>query len=111
MYPMCLLPQALQALSNMENRLQKATINAAVYKEGENVDEAKAFLSWLCTSDTAQKWHQEKMGNIPALNAVKVLDTLSVLGQHVFGYMQSSKAHETMTPWTPDSVKNSIGEV
>lgn len=94
-----------------KNRLQLATINAAVYKEGANVEEAKAFLSWLCTSDIAQKWHQEKMGNIPALNSVEVLDTLSVLGQHTFAYMQSGKAHETMTPWTPDSVKDSLGEV
>jgi len=105
--------QGLVPISNdaANNRLQLATINAAIYKEGENVDEAKKFLNWLCTSDTAQKWHQEKMGNIPALGSVEVLDTLSILGQHVFSYMQTNKAHETMTPWTPDGVKDNLGEV
>ena len=94
-----------------KNRLQIATINAAVYKDSENVEEAKKFLSWLCTSDVAQKWHQEKMGNIPALNTVPTMETLSVLGQQVFDYMKANKAYETMTPWTPDEVKTPLGEV
>lgn len=104
--------QGLVPISNTRtNRLQTATINAAVYKDSENVEEAKKFLSWLCTSDVAQKWHQEKMGNIPALNSVEVLPNLSILGVHVFDYMKSGQAHETMTPWTPDEVKTPLGEV
>lgn len=105
--------QGLVPISNdaEKNRLQIATINAAVYKDSENVEEAKKFLSWLCTSDVAQKWHQEKMGNIPALNTVPTMETLSVLGQQVFDYMKANKAYETMTPWTPDEVKTPLGEV
>ena len=105
--------QGLVPISNdaAKNRLQTATINAAISKNSANLEEAKKFLSWLCTSDTAQKWHQEKMGNIPALNSVEVLPELSILGVHVFDYMKAGKAHETMTPWTPDEVKTPIGEV
>lgn len=94
-----------------QNRIQIATICGTVYKDGKNVDEAKKFLNWLCTSDVAQKWHQEKMGNIPALNSVAVLDSLSTLGQDVFAYIKNGMAHEVMTPWTPDGVKDSLGEV
>lgn len=105
--------QGLQPISNdaAKNRLQVATINAGVYKDGKNVDEAKKFLDWLIESETAQAWHQEKMGNIPAHNSTAVLDNLSTLGKDVFAYMTSGKSHETMTPWTPDSVKDSLGEV
>lgn len=105
--------QGLQPISNdaAKNKLQIATINAGVYKDSKNVDEAKKFLNWLIESDTAQKWHQEKMGNIPAHTTTVLLDNLSTLGKDVFSYISAGKTHEVMTPWTPDSVKDSIGEV
>ena len=112
--PLCdYVVQGLQPISNdaAKNRLQTATINAGIYKDGANVDEAKKFLDWLIKSETAQVWHQEKMGNIPAHNSTEVLEGLSTLGQDVFAYMQSGKAHEVLTPWTPDGVKDAIGEV
>ncbi len=105
--------QGLCPISNdaAKNKLQIATINAGIYKDGKNVDEAKKFLDWLITSDIAQTWHQAKMGNIPAHSFTEVKPELSCLGQDVFGYISSGKAVETRTPWTPDEVKDSIGEV
>ena len=51
------------------------------------------------------------MGNIPAHTSTEVLPDLSTLGKDVFNYISSGKSHEVMSPWTPDSVKDSIGEV
>jgi len=94
-----------------KNRLQTASICAGVYKESKQLDEAKSFLSWLAKSEPAAKWHQDVMGNIPGLATIKVSENLACLGQDVFKLMQKGLTHETMTPWTPDSVKDSLGEV
>lgn len=94
-----------------KNKLQTASICAAVYKDSPQLDEAKKFLDYLTKSDYTAKWHQDVMGNIPALSTVPVSDKLASLGKDVFKLMQEGLTHETMTPWTPDEVKDSIGEV
>ncbi len=93
------------------NRLQTASICAGVYASSKELNEAKAFLSWLASSEFAAVWHQDVMGNIPALSTIKVSDNLACLGQDVYALMQKGLTHETMNPWTPDSVKDSLGEV
>lgn len=93
-----------------KNRLQTATICAAVYKDSPQLEEAKKFLDYLAKSEYAAYWHQDVMGNIPALVTVPVSDNLASLGKDVFALMEDGLTHETMTSWTPDEVKDSIGE-
>lgn len=94
-----------------KNKLQTASICAAVYKDSPQLDEAKKFLDYLVKSDYTAYWHQDVMGNIPGLSTVPVSENLACLGQDVFTLMQDGLTHETMTPWCPDEVKDSIGEV
>ena len=94
-----------------KNKLQTATIYAAVYKDSPEVEEAKKFLNYLASSEYATTWNQEVMGNIPALGSVEVSENLNCLGQDVFALLQEGRTHEVMTPWTPDEVKDSLGEV
>jgi len=93
-----------------KNKLQTASICAGVYAKSKQLDEAKAFLDWLVSSDTANKWHQDVMGNIPTLSTTKLSDNLACLGKDVYALKQKNLTFETMTPWTPDSVKDSLGE-
>ena len=51
------------------------------------------------------------MGNIPGLGSVEVSENLNCLGKDVFALLQEGRTHEVMTPWTPDEVKDSLGEV
>ncbi|MCD8223298.1 MAG: ABC transporter substrate-binding protein [Clostridiales bacterium] len=94
-----------------KNKLQTASICAAVYKDSPELEEAKKFLDYLTKSDYTAYWHQDVMGNIPCLSTVPVSENLACLGQDVFALMQDGKTHEVMTPWTPDEVKDSLGEV
>lgn len=94
-----------------KNKLQTASICAAVYKDSPQLEEAKKFLDYLVKSEYTAYWHQDVMGNIPSLSTVPVSDNLACLGKDVFALMQDGLTHETMTPWTPDEVKDSIGEV
>lgn len=94
-----------------KNKLQTATICAAVYKDSPQLEEAKRFLDYLTKSDYTAKWHQDVMGNIPALSTVPVSDNLASLGKDVFKLLQENMTYETMTAWTPDETKDSIGEV
>lgn len=94
-----------------KNKLQTASICAAVYKDSPNLEEAKKFLDYLVKSEYTAYWHQDVMGNIPGLSTIPVSENLACLGQDVFALMQDGLTHETMTPWTPDEVKDSIGEV
>lgn len=93
------------------NKLQTASICAAVYKDSPQLEEAKKFFDYLAKSEYTAYWHQDVMGNIPALSTVEISDNLACLGKDVFALMQEGLTHETMTPWTPDEVKDSIGEV
>lgn len=93
------------------NKLQTASICAAVYKDSPELEEAKKFLDYLMKSEYTAYWHQDVMGNIPGLATVPVSENLACLGQDVFKLMQDGLTHETMTPWTPDEVKDSLGEV
>ena len=94
-----------------KNKLQTATIYAAVYKDSPEVEEAKKFLNYLASSEYATTWNQEVMGNIPGLGSVEVSENLNCLGKDVFALLQEGRTHEVMTPWTPDEVKDSLGEV
>ena len=94
-----------------KNKLQTATIGAAVYKDSPQLEEAKKFLDYLAKSEYTAYRHQDVMGNIPALSTVPVSEGLSTLGQDVYNLMQDGRTHETMNAWTPDEVKPSIGEV
>lgn len=94
-----------------KNRLQTASLCAAVYKDSPNLDEAKKFLDYLVKSDYTAYWHQDVMGNIPSLTTIPVSENLACLGKDVYALMQEGLTHETITPWMPDEVKDSVGEV
>lgn len=93
------------------NRLQTASICAGIFAKSKELDEAKAFLNWLVSSDTATLWHQDVMGNIPSLSYIPVSKNLATLGQDVYKLMQDKMTYEVLTPWTPDGVKDALGEV
>ena len=64
-----------------KNKLQTASICAAVYKDSPQLDEAKKFLDYLVKSDYTAYWHQDVMGNIPGFQLSRYLKTWPAWGR------------------------------
>lgn len=84
--------------------------NFVVNKDTESVDEAKAFLNWLVSDETALKYYTEEFGYIPAFDHISA-DNLGPLSQDIAKY---SKADKTI-PWVfskwPDGSYNKFASI
>ncbi|WP_058307329.1 ABC transporter substrate-binding protein [Gracilibacillus massiliensis] len=69
--------------------------NWVLNKDSENLEEAKAFLNWMVSSETGQRYITEEFAFIPAFDNIEP-DGLGALGQSILEY---SKAEKTI-PWT-----------
>ncbi len=87
-----------------ENMMQLQTISIAATKEGKTDDHVKAtkdFLSYICCSEDARQWHQEKMGNPTAIVSLDISDNMPDLAKDVIATMKEGKGIESLRPYYP----------
>lgn len=79
--------------------------NWVINKDSKNIDEAKQFLNWLVTDETAQSYMTEKFLFIPAYNHIEA-DNLKGLSQDVMNYSKAGKTLPWVFPKWPEGVDN-----
>jgi raffinose/stachyose/melibiose transport system substrate-binding protein len=107
---MGLMPIPLSDEPKMDKLPVGVPQNFVVNKETDSVDEAKAFLNWLVTDETALKYYTDEFGYIPAFDHISA-DNLGPLSQDIAKY---SKADKTI-PWAfnkwPDGSYNKFASI
>ncbi|MDC3415819.1 extracellular solute-binding protein [Aquibacillus salsiterrae] len=69
--------------------------NWVLNKNSENLDEAKAFLNWMVSSETGKRYITEEFAFIPAFDNIEPTG-LGALGQSILEYSKDDKT----IPWT-----------
>lgn len=95
-----------------ENHLQLQTITAEVVDNGDpaRLKAAKDFLSFIVSSETARKWHQETMGSPTSIVSLEVSDDLPALGKDVVALMKEGRASESMYQFMPSVIMTDLEE-
>ncbi|WP_407270495.1 ABC transporter substrate-binding protein [Radiobacillus sp. PE A8.2] len=69
--------------------------NWVLNKDSENLEEAKAFLNWMVSSETGKRFITEEFAFIPAFDNIEA-SGLGALGQSILEYSKDEKT----IPWT-----------
>jgi raffinose/stachyose/melibiose transport system substrate-binding protein len=90
------LPIAVNDDAATANRLPVGVPNNWVLnKNSEHLDEAKAFLNWMVSSETGKRFITEEFAFIPAFDNIEPTG-LGALGQDILKYSKDEKT----IPWT-----------
>ncbi|SHM78066.1 ABC transporter substrate-binding protein [Gracilibacillus kekensis] len=92
---MAFLPIPLNDESEADRLPVGVPNNWVLNKDSENLDETKAFLNWMVSSEVGQRYITEEFAFIPAFDNIEPTG-LGALGQSILEY---SKAEQTI-PWT-----------